>query len=93
MSVFEIIMIVCFGAAWPFSIYKSYKSGSTEGKSLLFLIIVLLGYVAGVLHKFFYNYDLVIWLYVLNFFMVAIDIYLYLYNGRIAKLLAVNQKK
>ena len=26
MSPFEIIMLACFGAAWPASIYKSYKS-------------------------------------------------------------------
>ena len=24
MSIFEVLMLLCFGAAWPFSIYKSY---------------------------------------------------------------------
>lgn len=82
MSIFEIIMLLCFGAAWPFSIYKSYQSGSIEGKSLLFLIIVLAGYLAGIMHKVFYNFDYVIYLYLLNMFMVAIDIMLYLRNKR-----------
>ena len=46
MSIFEIVMLVCFGAAWPFSIYKSYKAKSNEGKSVLFLFVIALGYIA-----------------------------------------------
>jgi len=44
MSIYEIIMLICFGAAWPFAIYKSYTSKSVLGKSALFLVIVLVGY-------------------------------------------------
>jgi hypothetical protein len=80
MSVFEIAMLVCFGAAWPVSIYKSLKSRQVAGKSLFFLVIVLVGYVAGVLHKLLYHYDAVIFLYLLNALMVAFDILLYLRN-------------
>lgn len=85
MSIFEIIMLLCFGAAWPFSIYKSYKSKSINGKSFLFLLIVLLGYVAGILHKLFYNFDNVIYLYILNMIMVGADMVLYLRNCRYSK--------
>jgi hypothetical protein len=80
MSVFEIAMLVCFGAAWPVSIYKSLKSRQVAGKSLPFLVIVLVGYGAGVLHKLVYHYDAVIFLYLLNALMVAFDILLYLRN-------------
>jgi len=80
MSPFEIIMLVCFGLAWPFSIYKSYTTREIGSKSLLFLIALLVGYVAGVLHKIFYLYDPVIYLYILNGTMVSIDIALYLRN-------------
>lgn len=80
MSVFEIIMLVCFGAAWPFSIYKSYTAKSTQGKSALFLMIILIGYAAGILHKIFYNFDNVVYLYGLNMIMVALDLVLYLKN-------------
>ncbi|NMA85218.1 MAG: hypothetical protein GX962_15295 [Epulopiscium sp.] len=80
MSIFEVIMLLCFGAAWPFSIYKSYKSKSTAGKSLVFLVILLTGYVAGILHKAFYSYDQVIYLYILNFCMVSVDTLLYIRN-------------
>ncbi|MEA3392674.1 MAG: hypothetical protein U9Q91_06815 [Candidatus Marinimicrobia bacterium] len=80
MSHFEIIMLICFGAAWPFSIFRSWKSHSTKGKSLLFMIIVMIGYIAGVLHKLVFDHDLVIYLYALNFLMVAVDVALYLRN-------------
>jgi hypothetical protein len=45
MSIFEMIMLVCFGAAWPFSIIKSYKSRDNNGKSVVFLFIVVIGYI------------------------------------------------
>jgi hypothetical protein len=80
MSIFEILMLVCFGAAWPFSIYKSWKSRQVAGKSLLFLIVILVGYASGIVHKFLYRYDAVIFLYILNGIMVSIDIALYARN-------------
>lgn len=83
MSIFEALMLICFGAAWPFSIYKSYVSRSVQGKSAFFLIIVLVGYVSGILHKLFFQYDMVIYLYILNFVMVSIDFILYLRNSRL----------
>ena len=81
MSVFEILMLVCFGAAWPFSIYRSYRSGTNAGKSLIFLIVVFIGYVSGVAHKLIYNPDPVIYLYALNGVMVFADIILYFRNS------------
>jgi len=84
MSIFEIIMLVCFGAAWPLSIYKSYTSRTTEGKSVSFLIVILIGYVAGIFHKVLNQYDAVVYLYLLNFIMVLTDLLIYFRNRRIA---------
>jgi len=83
MSIFEIMMLVCFGSAWPVSIFKSWKSRTNKGKSLFFLVIVLLGYVAGILHKIFYYYDLVIILYCINFTMISIDLLVYYRNSKL----------
>ncbi|MEZ7892276.1 MAG: hypothetical protein QMC67_11065 [Candidatus Wallbacteria bacterium] len=83
MSPFEIIMMICFGSAWPFSIYKSYTSKSVKGKSFQFLIVVIIGYAAGIMHKIFYNFDKVIILYILNTLMVGIDAVLYIRNSRL----------
>ncbi len=81
MSIFEIIMLICFGAAWPSSIYKSYVSRTSKGKSLFFLIIVFIGYASGIVHKILYNPDWVIFLYLLNECMVVTDAVLYLRNA------------
>ena len=40
-------MLICFGSAWPASIYKSWKTRTAKGKSLAFLVIVFCGYIAG----------------------------------------------
>jgi len=82
MSIFEIIMLLCFGAAWPFSIYKSYTSGKTGGKSVFFLLILLVGYVCGIANKLFYHFDNVIYLYGLNMVMVGIDTVLWFRNKK-----------
>lgn len=74
-------MLICFGAAWPFSIFKSWRTGSNEGKSVLFLIVIFTGYVSGVIHKVHYNWDPVVFLYMLNGLMVAIDLALYYRNA------------
>jgi len=80
MSIFEIIMLICFGAAWPFSIYKSIKTREIGGKSLIFLVVVFSGYISGICHKLLFSFDWVIFLYILNATMVLTDIVLYLRN-------------
>ncbi len=85
MSIFEMLMLLCFGAAWPFSIYKSYKSKSVAGKSPYFLLILILGYIFGILNKIFFNYDGVVYLYLLNLIMVTTDFILYLRNIKLVK--------
>ena len=90
MSIFEATMLICFGAAWPISIYKSWKSKSNEGKSLFFMIIILVGYLSGVLHKIIYNFDFIVWLYVLNLLMVIFDISLYTKYSSFTKKLGDN---
>ena len=80
MSFFEALMLICFGAAWPASIYRSYKSQTTAGKSLAFLIIVEIGYISGIIYKLSSSFDNIIWLYILNAIMVLADIALYWKN-------------
>ncbi|MFC1513112.1 hypothetical protein ACFL5J_01550 [Thermodesulfobacteriota bacterium] len=84
MSIFEIVMLVCFGAAWPFSLYRSYRSRTNAGKSIFFLGVVFVGYISGTLHKVFYSYDPVIYLYIVNGLLVGGDILLYFRNQKLA---------
>ncbi len=85
MSIFELMMLICFGVSWPISVLKSIRTKSTAGKSLLFMIIILIGYVFGILHKILYSFDFVIYAYIFNFIMVSIDIILYFYNRSLEK--------
>ncbi len=78
-SVFELVMLVCFGFSWPFAIIKTIRVKNPTGKSYLFLGLVVIGYAAGCLHKIFHKPDFVFWLYILNGVMVLADIVLCLY--------------
>lgn len=83
MSIFEALMLICFGLSWPMNIYKSWKTRSTTGKSLSFLLIIEVGYICGMINKVVVNYDFVSWLYLLNFMMVGMDVCLYFRNRKL----------
>lgn len=84
-GVFEIIMLLCFSAAWPFSIARALRSRSTQGKSPIFSGVIFAGYVAGIIHKTNCTPDSIIWLYVFNTVLVLADMVLYLRNYRLEK--------
>ncbi len=80
MSIFEIIMLVCFGASWPLAIIKTVRAKNPAGKSFLFLGLLFIGYVSGCLHKIIYTPgDKVLYLYILNGLLVATDLILSMY--------------
>ena len=89
----EIALIVCFGASWPMNVIKSYKARTAKGKSIAFLCLVLIGYVAGILSKFmnpaymasFSQKWYVLFFYILNFIMVGTDFIIYFRNRNLDK--------
>lgn len=85
MSWLEIGMLVCFGVSWPFSIRKMLIAKTSEGKSFIFLYLLLLGYLCGILNKVLYHCDAVVFLYSLNFLMVLADTLLCRYYGNIRR--------
>jgi hypothetical protein len=85
MSFFEILMLLCFGFAWPVSLRKSWTSRTNSGKSVLFLVVVVIGYAAGIVHKILHSRDAVIFLYAINMAMVSADIALWFRNDRLGK--------
>ncbi len=93
MSVLEVMMLLCFGAAWPFSILRSYRSKSTNGKSVVFLLVIITGYLCGIAHKLLYDFDVVVFLYVLNVCMVSIDTTLWFRNKKIEMATASEEMK
>ena len=80
-TVFETLMLICFGISWPFNIAKSLKSRTAKGKSLQFELCVVIGYLFGICGKFVSgNITYVLVVYVLDVTMVTIDILLTLRN-------------
>lgn len=80
-QILECVMLICFGISWPISVYKSITSKSTKGKSVVFLIAILVGYVAGILSKILSNnFSYVLVLYFINFFIVFTDFIIYFIN-------------
>ncbi|OJF75629.1 MAG: hypothetical protein BKP49_11345 [Treponema sp. CETP13] len=74
-NLFETFMICAFGCSWPISAYNSWKSGSAEGKSLLFSVIILLGYFFGMAGKIIVgNINYVFIFYILNVVFVLLDL-------------------
>ena len=83
-QVFEMIMLICFGLSWPFNIVKSMRSRTAKGKSLLFEVLVIIGYLSGLAGKFIGGQiTYVVAFYVLDIAMVATDLILTLRNRRL----------
>lgn len=83
MQIFEIIMLLCFGMSWPISVYKSIRSKSTKGKSVVFIIAIIIGYISGIIGKIVnHQLNYVVALYLINLIVVSIDLGLYFINAK-----------
>ena len=70
-EILEFIMMICFGFSWPFSCYRSWKSRSTKGKSLIFSILIAIGYACGIAAKILAgNFNLAFYIYWPNITLV-----------------------
>lgn len=90
-EVLEAVMVISFGISWPTSIMKSLRSRTAKGKSLLFLTMIWIGYVAGIVWKVIVwkntnEFKWPSWFYILNLLMVSTDIVLYFRNRKLDKL-------
>lgn len=87
----EIAMLCIFGASWPFNIAKSIHSKTAKGKSVIFELLVILGYCFGLFGKIWaYKQSGILaystWFYVADITMVAIDVVLYARNTKLDKI-------
>ena len=87
-KILEATMLIMFGISWPFNLIKSIRTRSTKGKSLLFLILIDIGYIAGITSKFFSTSFVwatdwwVFAIYVINFLFVSADLAMYFINKK-----------
>ena len=83
MQIFEFIMLACFGLSWPISVYKSIKSKTTQGKSVVFIVAIIIGYISGIIGKIVNDqltYVLII--YCFNLIVVSVDLVLFFINRK-----------
>jgi hypothetical protein len=82
-EILEAIMVISFGISWPISIYKTLKSKTSAGKSLLFISLIIFGYICGIFSKIL-NIDVkplnyVFIFYCINLVTTSFDLCLNLY--------------
>ena len=83
-GIFEIGMMLCFAAAWPFNIARSWKARPAVGTSPWFMLVIELGYVLGMMNKYVNNdVNYVFAFYVLDFVLVLIGLAIYARNKAI----------
>jgi len=91
-TICEIILLVCFGASWPFNITKAYKARTTKGTSLPFMSLIDFGYVSGILKMIFTHIEngkltTLQWVacgfYILNLILVTTGIVIYFRNKKL----------
>ena len=83
----EIAMLCLFGCSWPFNIAKAIRARTAKGKSVLFELLVLTGYLIGLFGKLYawrqtgaLAYST--WFYIADILMVSVDLALYIVNAR-----------
>lgn len=82
-NIFEILMLLAFGASWPLNLHKALVTRSAKGISLGFLCLVEFGYICGVVAKVLnHQVNYVIFFYMLNICAVAVNITVYFINRR-----------
>lgn len=104
-TIFEIVMVLCFGASWPFNIIRAYKARTAKGTSLQFTILIGIGYVGGILSKVFFALEkgagywkpltiLAFIFYFINLAMIITAIIIYFRNRKLdaAKAVAKTQE-
>ncbi len=79
----ESTMLICFGLSWPMNLAKNIKAKSARNMSLQFILLIIIGYIAGISAKIYnhrFNYVLVV--YLLNLIVVSANVVVFFINRR-----------
>lgn len=85
-NLLEATMLICFGLSWPINLIKNYRAKTAKSMSLQFILLIILGYVAGITAKIYsgnINYVLVV--YFFNLIIVCGNLYIFYINRRYDK--------
>lgn len=80
----EAAMLICFGLSWPISLIKNIRARSARHMSLQFILLICVGYIAGIAAKLLRGaVSYVLIAYLINFIIVAANIAVYFLNRRL----------
>ncbi len=80
-SIFETVMLVCFGLSWPINVIKAYKARTAKSTSLPFLLLIITGYLGGIAAKVISgNINYVFIVYLVNLAIVLLNLVVYIRN-------------
>ena len=82
-EVLEFAMLFAFGFSWPFAIARTYRAKRVDGKSPMFMIIVIVGYCCGIAAHLMEGTKL--WLvavYLVDIALVSTDLALYFHYAK-----------
>lgn len=82
-QILETVMLVCFGLSWPINLIKNIRAKTAKATSLKFIILIILGYLAGIAAKIVsgqFNYVLIA--YFVNLIFVTANLCVYFVNRR-----------
>lgn len=83
-QILEAVMLICFGLSWPLNAYKNFKAETAAGSSWQFILLITMGYVAGIIAKFAsgaVNWVLIV--YFLNLACLGVNWCVYFRNCRL----------
>lgn len=85
-SIFETVMLLCFGFSWPMNLIKAYNAKTAKGTSLPFILLIIIGYLAGITAKIVTGQtNYVLAAYVLNLAIVLLNLVIYFRNTTLDK--------
>ena len=77
-EVLEFGMLFAFGFSWPFAIARTCRAKRVDGKSPMFMAIVIVGYLCGIAAHLVEGSKLwLCWVYLVDMALVSTDLCLY----------------
>ncbi|MFI3313712.1 MAG: hypothetical protein R3Y62_07470 [Eubacteriales bacterium] len=86
-QILETLMLISFGISWPISLNKSIQARTAVGTSPVFMIMIILGYLAGITAKIIsHSASYVLIAYLLNLAMVTANLCIYFRNRNLDRM-------
>ena len=90
----ESTMLICFGLSWPMNLTKNIKAKSAKNMSLQFILLIIIGYIAGISAKLYnHRFNYVLAVYLLNLIVVSANVVVYFINRRYDRQSATTNEK